>query len=164
MNRILKRIANKSYSSFNDLLKDLNNNDFINYDLLDELIFKYWLLNNQTLLLLKHIIQTNNLNTISKIQTYINNLSINDITTIIQNQNIQIINPNMLEQLLGINFNIDINLFLERFNTSQSLFYKQLNNYIFNNSQIITYITNELKGNINLYINQLYNSYKLNYI
>lgn len=164
MNRILKRIANKSYSSFNDLLKDLNNNDFINYDLLDELIFKYWLLNNQTLLLLKHIIQTNNLNTISKIQTYINNLSVNDITTIIQNQNIQIINPNMLEQLLGINFNIDINLFLERFNTSQSLFYKQLNNYIFNNSQIVTYITNELKGNINLYINQLYNSYKLNYI
>lgn len=164
MNRILKRIANKSYSSFNDLLKNLNNNDFINYDLLDELIFKYWLLNNQTLLLLKHIIQTNNLNTISKIQTYINNLSINDITTIIQNQNIQIINPNMLEQLLGINFNIDINLFLERFNTSQSLFYKQLNNYIFNNSQIVTYITNELKGNINLYINQLYNSYKLNYI
>lgn len=164
MNRILKRIANKSYSSFNDLLKDLNNNNFINYDLLDELIFKYWLLNNQTLLLLKHIIQTNNLNTISKIQTYINNLSVNDIITIIQNQNIQIINPNMLEQLLGINFNIDINLFLERFNTSQSLFYKQLNNYIFNNSQIITYITNELKGNINLYINQLYNSYKLNYI
>ena len=165
MNRISKRIIQPiSYSSFNELLNDLINNDFINCDILDEVIFKYWLLNNKTLILLESIIKLNNLNTISKIQNYINNLSYNDILTIIQTNRYTFIDINTLSQLLGITFNIDIDLFFERFNTNQHLFEKQLNNYIFNNSKIITYIINELKNNINFYINQIYNKYKLYYI
>ena len=172
-NSIAQQIINQSintilttsiYSSFSEAINDLFTKNIITPDQLDEIIFKRWIAMDNTLYLLENLIREHQLFTINDIKNFINNITYQQLKDSLFNTSISISSPKHLEQELGIQFKISIDLFFVRFMNNTRFFDNEVKIYIDNQSKVLEYILNDLKNNVDTYINKIYITHYETYI
>lgn len=168
VNRIVQRILDnndltkKIYTSFSAAIDDLFSNGYMDRDSFDEILFKRWLQHDNSFFLLEELVKKNQLTNVQQIKNFVNELNLDDLTDYIVNNNFLFTTTEHLHQELGINFDISIDVFFIRLANDARFFDNEVKLYIKNQSNITEYIVNDLKNNIDFYINKLYviNKYK----
>lgn len=171
-NQIAKRILNllppvakKSYTSFSEAITDLFKKHIIDEDAFDEILFKYWLQHDNSLFLLEELITTYRLSSREKIKQFIFNLNEHYIKKFILNdKKFVLTSPKHLEQELGITFDLNEDVFFVRFANGVRFFNDEVKSYIKKRSKLATYVMNDLKNSINIYMNNLYKTHMLEHI
>lgn len=184
-NQIAKRILNllppvakKNYTSFSEAITDLFKKHIIDEDAFDEILFKYWLQHDNSLFLLEELIKclpispsfsfASSFPTPSpkeKIKQFIFSLNEEYIKKIILNdKKFVLTSPKHLEQELGITFDLNEDVFFVRFVNDVRFFNDEVKSYIKRRSKLATYVMNDLKNNINVYMNNLYKTHMLEHI
>ena len=157
-------LTTSTYSSFSEAIDDLFKNNIIDKDILDEIIFKRWIALDNTYYFLEQLICEHKLSSIEVIKQFVDQITINQIKNILFKHNFSIITPKHLEQELGIKFNINIETFFIRYINRAQFFDNEVKIYLDTQSKFIEYLLNDLKNNINTYINKIYMMHKDSYI
>ena len=149
-------LTTKTYSSFSEAINNLFEESLLDKDEFDEMLFKRWLQYDNTFYLLETVIKTNKLSSIKDIKEFVDKMSVDYVLQLILKDNNVLTTSEFLHQELGINFNIDIDTFFVRLANDAHFFDDEVKLYVQNQSELPQYILNELKNNIDFYINKMY--------
>ena len=142
---LLTRIAS-SHNTFNSFIENINQDEF------DRFVFNIWLKKQYTNNLLNSLIKDYKLFTKKQIENTIRDLSIEYIKTYLFNHPVDV-DINDIETTFNTIFEVPANELLRNFITNQHLFADAVTNYLSCRSSLPNMIYQDLRGNMQRYIN-----------